>query len=292
MRSFRPSTNMSLYETAKPLNPFISGPQFKGIGAPPGTSLRPQLLELLKDIPDLLNLASIGISTPWASPVGDLNWKEIQNPDTNVQTFLLRDADIRRTQELLFGQTLPFVVIKTLDPVPRAELEAALRGSVYELFETQAVYRQDDPNPIPRIEFHHWAKRLGEGGGNRPMESVAVMLQGDLLFGIQVPVESTTLRQSPAVPFQMAFDAQFLTDPVVTPSPGVPSFPGVPQPPPSFPEFPPDLPSFPGPGPVAPGPEAPVTTPSKSATSPLWGPVLLAGAFTAAVLLLTRSKKR
>lgn len=280
----------SLYEKSTSHSPLGKSVRMNAVGAPSGTSMSPQLLELLRDLPDQLGLPKVGLSTPWAGRISDLDWQEINKPDTNVQTFSLLDTDLLRAQQTLFGQPLPFVVIKTLKPVPRSTIETALIGSPYEFFETQAVYRQDDPNPIPRIEFLHWVRRrpLDEEGG-KPMVKVADQVGGDLQYGQQVPVENTTFREPPAVPFQQAFDAQFIFGPPVPP-PSVSPVPGLLP----FPEVP-GLPDFPSPGlpePQDPEREEPVPTPSSPAKMPFWGPVLVAGAVAAATVVIARGARK
>lgn len=259
-------STQALYSRKVPHNHFGSNIQVQAIGAPPGTSMQPQVLELLRDLPEELNLAQAALSTPWAGKLGDLQWQEIHKPDTNVQTFLIRDEDLQAAQKVLFGQPVPFVVIKTLDPVTNAEMEEALLGSPYDLFETQAVYLQSDPNPIPRIEFHHWVRRRPlETEGGKSMSLVAQQVGGDLLYGQQVPVENTSKRQPPAVSFQEAFDAQFLQ-----PEPA-------PQP---LPEPQPD-----------PEPEEPVSPPP-SPPVPFWGPALVAGSIALATVVIWKGWKR
>lgn len=257
---------MELYESTTPLNAFGSQVEHKAIGAPPGTSMEQQMAELLRDLPQQLSLPGVGISTPWAGRTGDMEWKEISQPDTNVQTFLIRDEDLRNVDQVLFGQPIPFLVIKTLDPVTRAKLESALLGSAYEMFETQAVYRQDDPNPVPRIEFFNWVRRVPlEEEGSKSMQQVAAEAGGDLLYGQQVPVEGTTSREPPAISFQQAFDQQFLapTEPM-----------------------PADVPAEdPEPGQQAPVPRSP-------AQMPFWGPLLVAGAVATATVVLARGARR
>jgi len=282
---------MSGYEHARPLNKFGSHVTHQAIGAPPGTSMQVQLLELLRGLPEQLNLASVGISTPWGTPVSDLEWSEIRNPDTNVQTFLLSESALKTAKDVFFGQPIPFVLIKTTAPRSRSEVEAALTGSPYEFFETQGVYRQDDPNPVPRIEFHHWARRRPlDKEGNKSMDLVASQLRGDLLYGQQIPVEGTTLRGKPVVSFPVAYGAQFLTLPPDLP--GVPNpFPGIPNPLPGLPDFPlPDLP-FPVPVPPPAAPPPPPPAASTPAQMPFWGPLLVAGTVAVATVVIWQGAK-
>lgn len=267
----------NLYMTTKPLNQFGTHVKFDALGAPPGTSMPSSVAELLRGLAEQLVLPSVGISTPWATRTSDLDWQEIRNPDTNVQTYILQDVDLARAQQAMFGQPVPFVVIKTLDPVPQAALEAAAQGSAYEFYETQAVYRQDDKNPIPRIEFFNWMRRvpLDEEGG-KPMGQVASELNGDLQFGLQVPVESTTSREAPTISFQEAYDAQFLPAP-----PGGDPVPPVPEAP------------VPVPDPEAPAPEPEKQVPvPRAAAQPSWAPLLVAGTIAVAGVVLWQTTRK
>lgn len=299
----------SLYEAKAPHNHFGSSVQFNAVGSPAGTSMSPQLLELLRMMVEQLNLASIGISTPWATRISDLNWQEIHNPDTNIQTFIIRDVDILQAQQLMFGQPLPFLVLKTLNPIPRATVEAALVGSPYEFYETQAVYRQDDPNPIPRIEFHHWVRRRPlDQEGSKPMSKVAESINGDLLFGQQVPVEGTTLREKPSIGFQQAFDAQFWADEWVSQAPAPAP---VPVPAPAPPTVQVDPTTEPTTVPIPESepdplileeqaaeedsdflPEDRSPTPSSPAKVPFWGPVLVAGVVALGAIVILKGVKK
>ena len=236
--------------------------------------MQPHMLEQLRDISGKLNLAQVGISTPWAARVSDLEWRELKAPDTNVVTFLINDVDMTRAQEAMFGSPLPFVLIKTLDPVSAAALQNALQNTAYEFFESFAVYRQDDPNPVPRIEFHHWARRLDlDAEGRGSMSAAADQLGGDLLFGQQVAADSSTIREAPAEIFQTAFDAQFLT-------PG-------PAPPQPRAEIPPTFP-----GEDSPGPELEAPAPSTPAKKPYWGPLLVAGAIATAIVFVGGRRRK
>jgi hypothetical protein len=89
-------------------------------------------------------------------------------------------------------------------------LQAILDGSPYEWYETLAVYRQDDKNPVPNILFFHWLKARPEdqiGRTSKSMDAVASEF-GRLLFAQQVPLEGSTIRSAPAVSFSQAFNIQ------------------------------------------------------------------------------------
>lgn len=218
-----------LYEISKPLRSLGSTVPFEGIGAPFGVSLSNQLAELLRDITGQLALPEMGVLTPWATRKGDLQWTEISKPDTNIATFRIDDAAIKEAQNtVLFGQRLPFLTVLTGQLQTTTELKSILDGSMYELFETQAVYRQDDQDAIPNILFLHWLRVLPEDQiprSSKSMNQVAGEMLGQLLYSQQVPVESSTTRAAPAITFAQAFGVQE-PDPIFQPTvttPVVPS---------------------------------------------------------------------
>lgn len=288
-----------LYERIGQVSPLGINRSFDAVGVAPGASVSAEFLELLRDIPSLLQLPQVGVSTPWAGQVSDFEWKEIHNPDTNIQTFSIRDNDLANAATKLFGNAFPFLILKTLDPVPVTVLKLALSTTGYELFETQAVYRQDDPNPVPRIEFFHWIRFKNEGGGLF-LEAIAQGLSADLLYGQQVPVGPTTVRSKPVMPFIQAFNAQFLSDSPAQPAPpsptnpfpDLPGFPGFPTDPPEFPGFP--APTNPTPPPViTPSPPPVVESPPlpKDDSKSLLGPVLVFGTIAAFTVFVMRSRR-
>lgn len=200
------------YEISKQRKSLGSALVYEGVGVPWGVPLSTQLAEMLRDLTGQLGLQEMGVLTPWATREGDLKWKEISKPDTNIATFRIDDAAIQAAQQMvLFGQRLPFLTVLTGHLQNTAELEAILDGSMYELFETQAVYRQDDSDAVPNILFLHWLRVLPEDQIPRTpkaMNKVASDMRGQLLYSQQVPVEASTLRAAPAVSFSQAFGVQ------------------------------------------------------------------------------------
>lgn len=199
------------YETTKALK-VLGALGFDGMGVPFGVSLSNQLAELLRDMTGALGLQEMGVVTPWATRQSDIQWTEISKPDTNIATFQIDDQKIKLAQDtVLFGQRLPFLTVLTGRIQTTTELQDILDGSMYELFETQAVYRQDDPNPVPNILFLHWLRVLPEDQiplRVKPMGDVAKEMSGQLLFSQQVSVESSTLRGPPVMTFAQAFGSQ------------------------------------------------------------------------------------
>ncbi len=216
------------YEISKQRKSLGSALPIDGVGVPQGVSLSTQLAEMLSDLVGSLGLPEMGVLTPWATRKGDLQWQEINKPDTNIATFRIDDAGIQAAQQMvLFGQRLPFVTVLTGQLQTTTELEKILDGSMYELYETQAVYRQDDSDDIPNVLFLHWLRVLPEDQMPRSIKSmgtVASEMHGQLLYSQQVPVESSTLRAPPGVTFAQAFGVQEpdpLFQPTVLPAPAV-----------------------------------------------------------------------
>lgn len=214
------------YEISKQRKSLGSALPYDGVGVPWGVPLSTQLAEMLRDLTGQLRLPEMGVLTPWATRISDLQWKEITKPDTNIATFRIDDAAIQAAQQtVLFGQRLPFLTVLTGQLQNNAELERILDGSMYELFETQAVYRQDDSNAVPNILFLHWLRVLPEEQiprSPKAMNQVASDMFGQLLYSQQVPVESSTLRAAPSISFAQAFGVQEpdpLFQPQVLPAP-------------------------------------------------------------------------
>lgn len=260
-----------IYERTKPRNKFGQQLEVQSLAAPPGTAVSQNLAELLRGVEEALGLVEIGIYTPWAGRQGDIEWKEITSPDTNVAVFQLSDKQLGQAKEVLFGQPLPFVAVLSSLMAPMLAVETAANASPYEFFETQAVYRQSDPGEPPRIQFMHWfrVRDLGaSGGGSAPMTSVAATLGGELVYAQQVPVEGSTSRLPPSMSFDDALSAQLGLD-VPPAAPEFPTLPGLPQP----------------------TPEVPTHKPALPKEQSLVGPILLGGAIAAATFLIGRRIK-
>lgn len=198
-------------EEFTPINQFGTAVGFSALGVPPGVAVQPQVAELLRDVAGSLGLPAVGVFTPWAGREGDIAWREVESPDTNVALFELTDAKINETTAVLFGTPLPFVVVVSEVLFSIAELQRIAEDSPYDLFETQAVYRQEDPNPVPKIYYLHWLRVKDVADMPRDaksMDSVAADMRGALMFGQQVPVESSTVREAPAISFDDALQSE------------------------------------------------------------------------------------
>jgi len=209
-------------ERFTPIKQLGSAVGFSALGVPPGTSVQPQVAELLRDVAGSLGLPEVGVVTPWAGREGDLAWREVESPDTNVALFELTDAKIHEATEVLFGTPLPFVTVIAKELSSIAELQRIVANSPYDLFETQAVYRQEDPDPVPEIYYLHWLRVKDVPDIPRDatsMDVVAREMKGSLMFGQQVPVESSTVREPPAISFEDAFRSELPSEEEEVPAP-------------------------------------------------------------------------
>ena len=235
----------------------------------------------------MLKLAEVGVYTPWAAQESSLDWMPVtQPPDTNISVFGLTDQALQAAGQLTFGSPLPFVAV--LAPISAGgvrapqEVAAAFDGTPYMLYQTQAVYDQNDGGEPPRIMLLHWAKLRDQGdsdGGNGALASAAQRLGGALVFAMQVNYDYSQRRQAPAMSFAQALAMQ------VSPlGPPGPSEPGVP-PPPGTPA--------PAPLPGAPAPAPPTAAPTTSKiTLPIVGAALVASVLGFVVVRAARKKGR
>lgn len=194
--------------------------------APPGTSLgQMDAMSLFSEVSDALRLRPIGVVTPWAARVGDLEWEDIPHPDTNVMLWELTDAAINAVPEVTFGSPLPFVGIVTSRPMSVAETRKMWEGTAYAPYETQAVYRQDDAKDPPTALFLHWGERIDIA--KLPKEVLllgprASAAAGSLVFAAQIPAQNSTTRAAPSSSFAsvLARQAPLPPEPPPNPTPG------------------------------------------------------------------------
>jgi len=198
------------------------------IAAPPGTSLgASSSLTFISELPEGLSLDALGVYTPWATRTSDLDWEVINNPDTNIATFALTDALILQAQQLTFGHPIPFVAVITAQPMTSTDVAAMWDGTAYKEYETQAVYRQDDAKDPPTIYFIHWGERIDMSQLSKQVLAIeprAAAVKGRLVFAAQVPVQTTSLRAPPSLPFNTVLSTQMSvaslpTAPVPAPAP-------------------------------------------------------------------------
>ncbi len=224
------------------MSPSEAGVPYDAIGsvpAPPGTSLGQMAAQgLFAEISDALHLTPLGIFTPWASRTGDLDWEEIPHPDTNVMAWALTDDQIAAAQQVTFGAPIPFVAVLSKRAMTSTAVASMWEGTAYSPYETQAVYRQDDREPVPTIYYLHWGERIdmaalpkrvlaigpraADMGGALRIDMAALPkrvlaigpraadMGGALVFAAQIPSQGSTTRPAPSVSYASASSAAML----------------------------------------------------------------------------------
>jgi len=217
----------------------ISDPVRSGLrldAAPLGTSLgQLPMASLLTDLVDALGLAPLGVYTPWATRVSDVEWESPERaPDTNTALWRLTDVALQAALDVTFGSPVPFVAILSQTPLTSLEADSLWSGTPYRAYETQAVYRQDDGKPIPTIFFLYWGERLDDPevpAHPRSLEQTAAIAEGVLVFGMQIPAGSSTTRDWPATSFSSALEMHNLIEsPARASPPPLPPAPAAPAP--------------------------------------------------------------
>ncbi len=208
------------------------------------------------DVGTILNaVPKLGIYTPWAEQVTDSKWTELGKVDTNVALFPFAQVGQALAS---FGLGQPgFVAILSKAPLSLGLAEAAFTQTPYKLFSWLAMYRQDDTKSTPSPEYVYWGQLRDPGdamGGNSSVELSASSVGAQVVFGVQLPAESSSARQMPAPgAFEVAFETSTGKDINVTPYASTGPAPGpLPPPPPPLPGPEPTPP--PGPPPPAPPP--------------------------------------
>ena len=215
---------MRLYEPYNAIQPTGSVRGYSSLGSPAGVTLPAALEDLLQDLVGTMGWSDAGIVTPWAARTGDVAWTDIVNPDTNISLFSLNAAQLKKAEDVLFGTPLPFVIVLTNTIQPTTKLLEILEDAPYELYQTQAVYSQTDPKAIPSPSYAHWLKVKDTPDQPREpksMDQVAQEMGGSLRYGQQVPVESTTMRPAPTLPYSEAL--VYNSNPPVTTTTSTPS---------------------------------------------------------------------
>lgn len=201
---------------------------------PPGVSLPPGFPQI-GDIAKQLGLKPFGVYTPWATRTSGATWEAVaQPPSTNVAVFAINDSLLAAAQTLAWGQPIPFVALLTEKSVSPEVLTKAFGGTPYKFYETQAVYKQSDASPTPRIHFLHWAesRQPGDSGsGKTGLTQVASQIGAALTYAIQVNYNTTASRKPPGVSFQSALESQMASQGPIPPPPPPPNLPPPTEPP-------------------------------------------------------------
>lgn len=196
----------------------IGVPARAGSPAPRGVSLSGLAAESIwSEMAESLRLRPAGIVTVWATRRGDMSWDPHAIAETNICLYFLNDAAVRAAVEVAYGHPLPFVAIVTAEPMSETEVAEMWQGTAYTPYQTEAIFRQSDQQPVPTILFLHWGQRDESADAPqrlRPLTSAAADVFGQLMFASQVPAASTSSRDFPATPFPDALGMQLqLTEP-------------------------------------------------------------------------------
>lgn len=183
------------------------------IPAPRGTSLgQMAALDLWNEIAESMNLPFRGTYTMWALREGDMDWQPVPSqPDTNYLVWSINDQAVARARELAFGNPLPYVVILSERLLSTTDVARLWKGTAYEAYQTEAVYRQDDPKATPAMVFMYWGERRDMPAGPEQtlsLDQAAADADGQLVFAAQVASQGTTKREFPGIHFMDAFQMQ------------------------------------------------------------------------------------
>ncbi len=160
----------------------------------------------LRDRLTAQSAAALGRYVPWARQSGSA-WLTISPVDHEVDLYTLTDADVAAANAASHGDEVPWVAVRTPQPVPPALALAAWDDTRYDLLAVEGVYRADDPSTAPRIEFLYWAQlHDGFGGGRGSLSVAAARLGGDLVWPCHV--HPAPGRPEPALPFTVVLAAQ------------------------------------------------------------------------------------
>lgn len=203
-----------MFEGSRPHQVFGSVVE-SALPLPSGQSLSPALLQAVSDLPIQLNLKEIGHITPWAIQFGGIGWEAVDRPSENLRLYQMPPEKIREGFNKLFGQPIPYLGIITRSLPTQAEIERALSGTDYELYETQAAYSQADRKDTPDILFFHWVslRPLGTKAG-KSMKAALAAMNGALVFAEREPFFDTAKRAHPSVPFIEAFNSRMPSAPL------------------------------------------------------------------------------
>ena len=157
----------------------------------------------------------LGVYVPWGRQKGGVTWETIDKPDHDIAIYPISAATVDRVNAASYGHELPWVGVLTDTPVNSQTADSVWDATRYDLFSVEGVYDADDSRPAPRICFLYWAKLHDDvGGGRASLDAVAQRLGGQLVFPMQLPVDSP--RPAPALSFAAVLAAQ-LAGPTLPP---------------------------------------------------------------------------
>ena len=200
----------AMYESKKVQSVFGAPLQYDTMPLPEGQSLSTELIHSLSQLPLEMELPSEGHVTPWATKKSDTEWNERTSPpEYNLGIYLITEKEVRAAYDKLFGQPIPYLGFITFDLPTQHEVETALEGTDYELYETQAVYQQADTgDAVPPIMYFHWIslRPMGEKR-TKGLAKAMADITGNLVFAERAPYNKTISRDWPAISFTTALDS-------------------------------------------------------------------------------------
>jgi hypothetical protein len=155
-------------------------------------------------------LPQVGVFSPWATQVSDLEWTELTHATADLILFDM--APVLALTGGAFGSP-GFVAIVKESPLAASAAEAAFEGTPYALHSIQAAYRQNDGAALPKIYFLLWGALADPGsGGAASLEARARGIGGRLTYAVPVAGQS----RSPQPSLAEAWAAQFTDVPAIT----------------------------------------------------------------------------
>lgn len=214
-RDNQPVSGLGAYYRWRDNQP-VSGLGGFGLGA---TSMQLSFAE--EALVDLLQQRAepLAVVTPWGSQTGDVSWDTIAQPEWDVVLFPLSDQVLKAAENATYGHPVGWIAVLTEKPVSLQAAYDAFVDRRYSFLSADAVYRQDDSAPTPKIYYLYWAELRDDPsdqeGGTQSLDSAARLLGGKLVFASQVP-RTASARTHPLLPVQTVIAAQKTPTPVVS----------------------------------------------------------------------------
>ena len=149
------------------------------------------------------------IYTPWGIQKTDTSFEPAKR-DRNYAGFGVSAEQLAAAEKAAFDNPVAFVVVLTPTPLFLAEAEQLFQGTPYELVQGEAVYRQSDPDPVPRAAFFYWGALSDQShrqGNYQVLAEHAAKVGGALLFVVEMP-RTGTERAHPALSVNQALPVQ------------------------------------------------------------------------------------
>lgn len=181
-----------------------------GLGQAPGAAPPPPAPEgsAMEALEQILAMATPIELSPWAAQIGDLNWRELEP----TQKYLAWPVNAEQllAVERAASDPIGYVAVLTQSPVTLVEAEEAFSNTPFELSDAVAVYRQNDPEPIPKMYFLYWGRLRDVAtrtGSSLDLGRTADKLGGQLTITMQTVLTGKE-RHHPTTAFQDALSVQ------------------------------------------------------------------------------------